>query len=101
MREKPGWRRAFRRHQVVLPAGFYGWQPVEVDAKLRQQPFQVDPADGRGILPMAGLYKSWPDLDKAEGEPDRWLWTTVVAVHGGGAAGPGSPPERGGRPPSW
>jgi putative SOS response-associated peptidase YedK len=86
--DKPAWRQAFRRRRVVLPAsGFYEWQPLESDGKPRKQPFYVHPADD-GILPMAGLYELWPDPDKAEDDPDRWLWTaTIVTTQATGPLG--------------
>lgn len=86
--EKPAWRQAFRRRRVVLPAsGFYEWQPVEVDGKPRKQPYFIHPAED-GVLPMAGLYELWPDPDKAEDDPDRWLWTaTVVTTQATGPLG--------------
>jgi putative SOS response-associated peptidase YedK len=87
--DKPAWRQAFRRRRVVLPAaGFYEWQPVEVDGKLRKQPYYVHPTHEGGILPMAGLYELWPNPDKAEDDPDRWLWTaTIVTTQATGPLG--------------
>ncbi len=30
------------------------------------------------MLSLAGLYELWPDPDKAEDDPGRWLWTAVI-----------------------
>jgi putative SOS response-associated peptidase YedK len=87
--DKPAWRQAFRRRRVVLPAsGFYEWQPVEAEGKVRKQPYYVHPADEGGVLPMAGLYELWPDPTKADEDPDRWLWTaTIVTTQATGPLG--------------
>lgn len=87
--DKPAWRQAFRRRRVVLPAsGFYEWQPVEVDGKVRKQPYYVHPAEDGDVLSMAGLYELWPDPEKAEDDPDRWLWSaTVVTTQATGPLG--------------
>jgi len=42
MAEKPAFERAFARRRTVIPAsGYYEWEPVEVDGKIRKQPYYM------------------------------------------------------------
>ena len=79
--QKPAFRAAFARRRCLLPAdGYYEWYETEAltaKGRPRKQPFFISPADG-GLLVMAGLFEMWPDPEKAEDDPDRWLWTTTV-----------------------
>jgi putative SOS response-associated peptidase YedK len=86
--EKPSWRTAFRKRRAVVPAaGYYEWAPREQDGKVRKQPYFIHPADD-GVLAFAGLYEMWRDPTKADDDPDRWLWTTVIiTTEATGAAG--------------
>ena len=71
---KPSFRKAFAQRRCLLPAdGYYEWY----GEKGRKQPFFIHPHDG-GVLPMAGLYELWRDPDRADDDPNRWLWTAVV-----------------------
>jgi putative SOS response-associated peptidase YedK len=66
---------------------YYEWTPREHDGKVRKQPYYVHPADD-GVLAFAGLYEMWRDPTKADDDPDRWLWTTVIiTTDATGAAG--------------
>ena len=86
--EKPSWRTAFRKRRAVVPAaGYYEWTPREQDGTVRKQPYYIRPADD-GVLAFAGLYEMWRDPTKADDDPDRWLWTTVIiTTEATGAAG--------------
>jgi putative SOS response-associated peptidase YedK len=79
--EKPAFRRAFASRRCLLPAdGYYEWYPTEQRTsagKPLKQPFFIRPADG-GVLAMAGLYEIWRDPEKAEDDPDRFVWTCTV-----------------------
>lgn len=79
--EKPAYKRAFAKRRCLLPAdGYFEWYPTEQltsAGKPRKQPFFIRPRDG-GILAMAGLYEIWRDPDKADDDPDRFLWSTTV-----------------------
>ena len=44
--DKPAFRSSFRRHRCLIPAnGFYEWQAVEVEGKVRKQPWYIHPAE--------------------------------------------------------
>ena len=59
---KPAFRRAFAKRRLVAPAeGYYEWQPVEQDGKVRKQPYYIHPAADGGVLSFASLYELWPD----------------------------------------
>lgn len=84
--DKPAWRKAFRSRRVILPAdGYYEWQAVDVDGKVRKQPYFIHP-DGERVLSFAGLYELWPDPAKDDDDPDRWLWSATIIT--GQATGP-------------
>ena len=43
--EKPSFRSSFARHRCLIPAtGFYEWQAVTSDGKVRKQPWYIRPA---------------------------------------------------------
>lgn len=78
--EKPAFRAAFSKRRCLIPAdGYYEWYDTgeQVGGKKRKQPFFIHPADG-GTLAMAGLYEIWRDPEKAEDDPDRFLWTCTI-----------------------
>lgn len=78
--EKPSFKRAMRQRRCLLPAdGYYEWYVTEQmrGGKPVKQPFFIRPADG-SVLAMAGLYEIWRDPDKADDDPDRFLWSTVI-----------------------
>ncbi|HEY8455725.1 MAG TPA: SOS response-associated peptidase [Actinopolymorphaceae bacterium] len=73
--EKPAFRRAFASRRCLLPAdGYYEWYG---EKKGKKQPFFIHRGDG-GILAMAGLYEIWRDPEKADDDPDRFVWTCTV-----------------------
>lgn len=72
--EKPAFRRAAAARRCLLPAdGYYEWQRTP-DGKV---PYFLHDPDG-APLAMAGLYELWRDPERAEDDPDRWVWTTTV-----------------------
>jgi putative SOS response-associated peptidase YedK len=76
--DKPSWRTAFRKRRAIVPArGYYEWSPREHDGKVRKQPYYLHPPGG-GVLAFAALYEMWRDPAKADDDPDRWLWSTVI-----------------------
>ncbi|HEY0888339.1 MAG TPA: SOS response-associated peptidase [Nocardioides sp.] len=79
--EKPAFRKAFASRRCLLPAdGYYEWYETEVagrNGKPVKQPFFIRPKD-HGVLAMAGLYEIWRDPDRADDDPDRFLWSCTV-----------------------
>jgi len=57
---KPAFRSSFARHRCLIPAnGFYEWQAVAADGKMRKQPWFVRPADSGSFFAFAGLLATW------------------------------------------
>ena len=57
---KPAFRSSFRRHRCLIPAsGFYEWQAVEVEGKVRKQPWYIHPAEPGALFAFAGLLAAW------------------------------------------
>ena len=57
---KPSFKTSFERHRCLIPAnGFYEWQAVSEDGKLRKQPWYICPANGGEFFAMAGLLAAW------------------------------------------
>ena len=83
--EKPAYKRAFASRRCLLPGRRllrvvpHRSRPAKSGKPLKQ-PFFIRPTDG-GVLAMAGLYEIWRDPDKAEDDPDRFLWTCTVHHH--------------------
>jgi len=79
--DKPAYRRAFAARRALLPAdGYYEWYPTQRTNKAGKplkQPFFIRPKDG-GILALAGLYELWRNKDRADDDPDSWLWSATV-----------------------
>jgi putative SOS response-associated peptidase YedK len=77
--DKPAFRGAFRTRRCLLPAdGYYEWWPATgADGKAVKQPFFIHPRDG-GTLAMAGLYEFWRDSERADDDPEAWLFTVTV-----------------------
>nr|WP_285762056.1 SOS response-associated peptidase [Nocardiopsis ansamitocini] len=72
--EKPSFRAAAARRRCVVPAdGYYEWST----AGGTKVPYYLHPEDG-GVLAFAGLYERWPVPEKADDDPDRWLWTCTI-----------------------
>jgi len=71
---KPAFKTAAAKRRCLVPSlGYYEWQHVD-GAKV---PYFLHAPDDR-MLAMAGLYELWRDPDKAEDDPQRWLWTCTV-----------------------
>lgn len=74
--QKPSFKRAAAARRCVLPSdGYYEWEP-RPDGK---QPYFLHLNEK--VLSMAGLYELWRDHDKADDDPDRWLWTATVITN--------------------
>ncbi|MFZ2175381.1 MAG: SOS response-associated peptidase [Rhodococcus sp. (in: high G+C Gram-positive bacteria)] len=70
--EKPAFRKAACRRRCIVPAdGYFEWE--KRDGK--KIPYFLH---GDGVLAMAGLYELWPDPDRPDDDPHKWLWTTTV-----------------------
>jgi putative SOS response-associated peptidase YedK len=75
---KPAFRQAFARRRCLLPAdGFYEWERVTEDGRVRKQPYFIHRADG-GPLAFAGLYEIWRDKSYPDDHPGAWLWTATI-----------------------
>jgi putative SOS response-associated peptidase YedK len=62
--EKPSFKAGFQRHRCLIPAnGFYEWQAVSEDGKVRKQPWYVRPVDDGAFFAMAGLLAAWKAPD--------------------------------------
>jgi putative SOS response-associated peptidase YedK len=58
--DKPAFRSSFRRHRCLIPAnGFYEWQAVPVEDKVRKQPWYIHPVDPGALFAFAGLLAAW------------------------------------------
>lgn len=77
----PSWRGPFAKHRAIIPVtGYYEWLTSEdEDGKPVKQPYYVHPRSG--VLSFAGLYERWADPDKAEDDPERWLWSAAIITH--------------------
>jgi len=70
---KPAFKAAASRRRCLLPAdGYYEWTKTEDGKKI---PFFLH-ADAP--VAMAGLYELWPDRERPDDDPGRWLWTCTV-----------------------
>ena len=62
--EKPSFKASFERHRCLIPAnGFYEWQALSEDGKVRKQPWLIRPADDGEFFAMAGLLSAWKSPD--------------------------------------
>jgi len=81
--QKASFRRALAKRRCLLPAdGFFEWYETDQSAtagsgKPVKQPFFIHPPDG-SVLAMAGLFEYWRNPEKADDDPDLWLWTATV-----------------------
>ncbi|WP_199439737.1 SOS response-associated peptidase [Umezawaea beigongshangensis] len=74
--EKPAFRAAARRRRCLVPAdGYYEWQTADG----RKTPYFLHAADEE-VLAFAGLYELWQDPERAEDDPDRWLWSCTIVT---------------------
>ncbi|GAA5169001.1 SOS response-associated peptidase [Pseudonocardia eucalypti] len=74
--EKPAFKAAAARRRCLVPAdGYYEWQNTE-QGKV---PYFLHRDDE--LLAFAGLYELWPDPDRDEDDPDRWLWSYTILTH--------------------
>lgn len=71
---KPAFRAAAARRRALIPAdGYYEW--MKIDGHTVPY-FLHHPAET--LMTFAGLYELWPDPERADDDPDRWLWTYSV-----------------------
>jgi putative SOS response-associated peptidase YedK len=71
---KPAFAKAAATRRCLLPSlGYYEWQNTD-EGKV---PWFLHAPD-RSLLAMAGLYELWRDPNRADDDPDRWLWTCTV-----------------------
>jgi putative SOS response-associated peptidase YedK len=72
--EKPSFRAAATRRRCLVPAdGYFEWEKID-GRKVPQFLFRPD----RAVLSFAGLYELWPDPERAEDDPDRWVWSYTI-----------------------
>jgi putative SOS response-associated peptidase YedK len=58
--DKPSFRNSFARHRCLIPAtGFYEWQAVASDGRVRKQPWYIRPAEAGEFFAFAGLLAAW------------------------------------------
>ena len=58
--DKPAFRSSFRRHRCLVPAnGFYEWQALSVEGKIRKQPWYIHPTESGVLFAFAGLLAAW------------------------------------------
>lgn len=74
--EKPAFKAAAARRRCLIPAdGYYEWEKIDAG---KVPHFLHRPGE---LLAFAGLYELWPDPQRAEDAPDRWLWTYTILTH--------------------
>ncbi len=72
--QKPAFKKAAARRRCLVPAlGYYEWQKTDAG----KVPYFLHDPSGE-LLAFAGLYELWRDPDRADDDPDRWLWTTTI-----------------------
>jgi putative SOS response-associated peptidase YedK len=72
--QKRAFTTAAARRRCLIPAqGYYEWQQTDT-GKIPH--FLHDPS--AGLLAMAGLYEFWPDPERAEDDPDRWMLSCTI-----------------------
>jgi putative SOS response-associated peptidase YedK len=61
---KSSFKASFERHRCLIPAnGFYEWQAMSEDGKVRKQPWYIRPANDGEFFAMAGLLAAWKAPD--------------------------------------
>jgi putative SOS response-associated peptidase YedK len=55
--------------------GYYEWEKIDG----RKVPYFLH--RDHDLLAFAGLYELWPDPDRAEDDPDRWLFSYTILTH--------------------
>jgi putative SOS response-associated peptidase YedK len=74
--EKPAFRAAAARRRCLVPSvGYFEWEKID-GRKVPQFLFKPDEAQ----LAFAGLYELWPDPERAEDDPDRWVWSYTIVT---------------------
>lgn len=74
--EKPSFRKAAVKRRALVPAdGYYEWLK---DPDGSKTPIYLHPEDEGQLLGFAALYEFWPDPDKAEDDPEKWLVTATI-----------------------
>ncbi|ONI79063.1 DUF159 family protein [Kribbella sp. ALI-6-A] len=89
--EKPSFRTPFKSRRALIPVdAFYEWMETEQLGKNNKpvkQPFALRPADG-STLALAGLWETWTDKSKPEGDPERLVRTyTIITTNATDAVG--------------
>lgn len=74
--EKPSFRKAAVKRRALVPAdGYYEWLK---DPDGSKTPIYLHPEDEKELLGFAALYEFWPDPDKPEDDPGKWLVTATI-----------------------
>jgi putative SOS response-associated peptidase YedK len=72
--EKPSFRAAAARRRCLIPAdGYFEWMKID-GRKVPQYLYRPD----QDTLAFAGLYELWPDPERDEHDPDRWVWSYTI-----------------------
>jgi putative SOS response-associated peptidase YedK len=72
--EKPSFRAASARRRCLVPAdGYFEWEKID-GRKVPQFLYRPD----EQLLSFAGLYELWPDPERGEDDPDRWMWSYTI-----------------------
>lgn len=72
---KPAFKTAAARRRCLCPSlGYYEWEKTDHG----RVPYFLHHRDGRQLLAFAGLYELWPDPDRADDDPQKWLWTCTI-----------------------
>jgi putative SOS response-associated peptidase YedK len=72
--EKPSFRAAAARRRCLVPAdGYFEWEKID-GRKVPQFLYRPNEA----VLAFAGLYELWPDPDREEHDPSRWVWSYTI-----------------------
>lgn len=72
--EKPAFRAAAARRRALVPAdGYYEWEKGPTGAKT---PYYLHREEQ--LLAFAGLYELWPDPQREQDDPLRWMWSYTI-----------------------
>jgi putative SOS response-associated peptidase YedK len=74
--DKPSFRTAAAKRRALVPAnGYYEWQKNPDGTKT---PTYLHPEREDDLIAFAALYEFWPDPEKADGDPEKWLTTATI-----------------------